>query len=269
MTTDEVKPATPPAAVAGSRVDAGPKTQAGPLGRVDPKQPKAKQPTPRPPLGLATGALLVGVAGLVASLLVLGFIASGIRDQEAFALDVWATPFLHNIQSPAFNALMNGLTTMGSTLIVLPVLLVVGGGLLVVRRYGAFVFLAVSLGGAMLIDAIMKLIFERPRPQLSYANVLPDYSFPSGHAMNGVAFYVAIALILWSVFGRRVGVIAVITASVLAFGIGVSRIYLGYHYLTDVVGGWLAGITWLLIVGAVFRISPNAWHWGRIRAPSA
>jgi undecaprenyl-diphosphatase len=268
MTMDHVKPATPPAGVAGSRVDAGPKTESGPLGRVDPKQPKTKQPTLRPPLGLATGALGVGVAGLVASLIVLGFIANGVRDQEAFALDTWATPFLHGIQSPAFNALMIGLTTMGATLIVLPVLVVVGGGLLVVRRYGAFVFLLIALGGSMLIDSIMKLIFERPRPKLDYATVLPDYSFPSGHAMNGVTFYVAIALILWSVFGRRVGVIATITAAVLAVGIGVSRIYLGYHYLTDVVGGWLAGIMWLLVVGAVFRISPNAWHWGRIRASS-
>jgi undecaprenyl-diphosphatase len=254
---------------AGSRVDAGPKTQSGPLGRVDPKQPKSGQPTPRPPLGLATGALLVGITGLVASLLVLGFIAAGVREQEAFALDTWATPYLHSIQSPTFNALMVGLTTMGATLIVLPVLLVVGGGLLVVRRYGALVFLLIALGGSMLIDAIMKVIFERPRPKLDYAAVLPDYSFPSGHAMNGVTFYVAIALILWSVFGRKVGVIATVTAAVLAFGIGVSRIYLGYHYLTDVVGGWLAGITWLLVVGAVFRLRPSYWTWGsRIRAPA-
>jgi undecaprenyl-diphosphatase len=257
----------PAAGQAGSRVDAGPKTESGPLGRVDPKHPKSHQPTPRPPLGLATGALLVGIAGLVASLLVLGFIADGVHDQEAFALDAWATPFLHNIRSPAFNALMIGLTTMGATLIVLPVMLVVGGGLLVVRRYGALVFLLLALGGSMLIDTIMKLIFERPRPKLDYAAVLPDYSFPSGHAMNGVTMYVAIALVVWSVFGRRVGTIATITAAVLAFGIGVSRIYLGYHYLTDVVGGWLAGITWLLVVGAVFRIRPGAWTWGRrIRA---
>ncbi|HYK94434.1 MAG TPA: phosphatase PAP2 family protein, partial [Candidatus Dormibacteraeota bacterium] len=268
MTTDHAEPATPPASSAGSRVDAGPDTESGPLGRVDPKQPKSStQPTPRPPLGLATGVLVVAAAGLIASLVVLGFIAEGVRDQEVFALDAWATPFLHSIQSPNFNALMNGLTTMGTTLIVLPVLLVVGGGLLVVRRYGAFTFLLVSLGGSMAIDAIMKLIFQRPRPKLDYAAVLPDYSFPSGHAMNGVAFYVAIALILWSVFGRKVGVISLITASVLTFGIGVSRIYLGYHFLTDVVGGWLAGITWLMIVGAVFRLRPSVWTWGRRGRP--
>jgi len=268
MTKADTKPA-PPATSAGSRVDAGPKTQSGPLGRVDPKHPKTGQPTPRPPLGLATGALLIGIAGMVASLVVLGFIANGVRDQEVFALDTWATPFLHSIQSPAFNNLMVGLTTMGAVTIVLPVLVVVGGGLLVVKRYGAFMFLVISLSGSMLIDSVMKLIFERPRPKLDYAAVLPDYSFPSGHAMNGVAFYVAIGLILWSVFGRRVGLLATIVAAVLAFGIGVSRIYLGYHYLTDVVGGWLAGIMWLLIVGAVFRIRPNVWRWGRMPAPQS
>jgi undecaprenyl-diphosphatase len=63
-------------------------------------------------------------------------------------------------------------------------------------------------------------------------------------------------------------VIATITAAVLAFGIGVSRIYLGYHYLTDVVGGWLAGTAWLLIVGAAFRIRPTFWQWGRLRPSS-
>lgn len=266
MTKADVKSATPLAGPAGSRVDAGVKTESGPLGRVDPRHPEIDQPTPRPPLGLATGALLIGIAGMIASLIVLGDIADGVHDQEVFWLDTWATPFLHSIRSPAFNALMVGLTTMGATLIVLPVLVTVGGALLVVRRYGAFLFLVVALGGSMLIDAVMKLIFQRPRPKLDYAAVLPDYSFPSGHAMNGVAFYVAIALIAWSMFGRRVGPLATVVAAVLAFGIGVSRIYLGYHYLTDVVGGWLAGSMWLLVVGAVFRIRPNVWRWGRMRA---
>jgi membrane-associated phospholipid phosphatase len=98
--------------------------------------------------------------------------------------------------------------------------------------------------------------------------VLPDYSFPSGHTMNGVVFYVALAVIAWSIFGRRVGIASIVMASVLAFGIGVSRIYLGFHYLTDVVGGILAGNAWLLIVGAAFRARPTWWRWGQAE-PSA
>jgi undecaprenyl-diphosphatase len=113
----------------------------------------------------------------------------------------------------------------------------------------------------------MKLFFARPRPQLPWANVLPDYSFPSGHTMNAVIFYGALALILWSAFGRRIGLIALVTSSALALGVGVSRVYLGYHYLTDVVGGLLAGIAWLLVVGAAFRARPTWRRWRTARTP--
>ena len=245
----------------GSRADAGTKTESGPLGRVDPKHPAPHGTVPRPPAAVATGTILVGLAGLVASLLIIGTIADGVRDQEVFILDAWATPFLHGIRSPLLDAVMNGLTALGSTVVVLPILLVSLAVLYLKRRYGAMLFLAIALGGSLVIDFTMKLIFERPRPKLDYAAVLPDYSFPSGHAMNGVAFYVSIALVLWTVFGRRVGVVSTIVAVALAIGIGVSRIYLGFHYFTDVLGGWLAGIVWLLIVGAAFRARPNIWPW--------
>lgn len=261
---------TPRVQVAGSRVDAGPKTQSGPLGRVDPPKPAPPGTVPRPPVGIATGALFVGLGALIATLVVFGSIADGVRDQEVFALDTWATPFLHAISSPALDALMNGLTTMGSSYVVLPVFLIAIAALLLRRRYGATLFLSVALSGSLIIDFVMKLIFQRPRPKLDYAAVLPDYSFPSGHSMNGVVFYISIALILWSVFGRRVGVVSTVIAVILAFGIGVSRIYLGYHYLTDVVGGWLAGAVWLLIVGAAFRIRPQVWSWrGRMAVVAA
>jgi len=268
--TAQDRPTAAPVA-AGSRVEAGTKTQAGPLGRIDPKRPDAAPPgsVPRPPVGLATGAVVVGFAGLVASLVVLGSLADGVRDQEVFALDTWATPFLHGISSPGLDAFFTGLTTMGSSYVVFPVFLAAVALLVARRRYGASVFLTVALGGSLAIDFVMKLIFERPRPKLDYAAVLPDYSFPSGHSMNGVVFYVSIALILWSVFGRQVGLISLAIAIALAFGIGVSRIYLGYHYLTDVVGGWLAGVVWLLIVGAAFRIRPKFWRWGDVAPGSS
>jgi undecaprenyl-diphosphatase len=256
---------------AGSRVDAGPNTQSGPLGRIDPKQPKTAPPgaVPRPPVAVATGTVLIGFAGLVAALVVLGSLADGVRDQEVFALDAWATPFLHSIASPITDAIFNTLTAMGSSLVVLPIFLAAVVLLIMRRRYGASLFLSVALGGSLLIDYLMKLVFQRPRPKLDYAAVLPDYSFPSGHSMNGVVFYVSLALILWSVFGRRVGVPALVVAVMLAFGIGISRIFLGYHYLTDVVGGWLAGIVWLLVVGAAFRARPKMWHWGYVEPPTA
>lgn len=253
-------------AAAGSRVDAGTKTRSGPLGRIDPPRPAPAGTVPRPPPAPFSAVVVAGFIGLIAILGVVGSIAEGIREQEVFAMDAWATPFLHGIASPGLDAVMTGITTMGSIYVVLPVYLVATAALIIRRRYGAAGFLSVASGGALLIDFVMKLIFERPRPKLDYAAVLPDYSFPSGHSMNGVVFYVGLALIAWSIFGRRVGVAAVALAAVLALAIGTSRIYLGYHYFTDVVGGWLTGVAWLLIVVAAFRVRPNVWPWRSARA---
>jgi len=214
---------------------------------------------------LATGTLVVGLAGLLAIVLVFAYIADAIHEQEAFALDAWATPFLHSIASPGLNAVMVGLTTMGSSIVVAPILAAVCAYLLYKRRYGAALFITMSLAGALVIDASMKVLFERPRPKLDYAAVLPDYSFPSGHSMNGIVFYVGLALVAWSLYGRRVGLPATIAALILAIGIGTSRIYLGYHYFTDVLGGFLAGAAWLLVVAYAFRVSPKVSPW---RAPS-
>jgi undecaprenyl-diphosphatase len=68
--------------------------------------------------------------------------------------------------------------------------------------------------------------------------------------MNSIVFYVAVALIAWVIWGRRAGLSATVLAIVLALLIGTSRIYLGYHYFTDVVAGLLAGAAWLIIVAA-------------------
>jgi undecaprenyl-diphosphatase len=217
----------------------------------------------RPPLSGATGTVAIGFVGLVAALVVLGSLADAIRDREVFALDTWATPFLHSIASPGLDWFMNTFTALGSSLVVVPVVLVVAVGLAFRRRYGPALFLGVALTGAIAIDSTMKQVFDRPRPKLDYAAVLPDSSFPSGHSMNGVAVYVALAVVAWALLGRRAGVVALALALAIALGIGISRIYLGYHYLTDVVGGFLAGTIWLLVVGGAFRAWPRLWQWGR------
>ena len=248
---------------AGGQVsDTGPTSEAGPLGRVDAASPATPGTVVRPAPGTATMTVVVGFVGLIASLIVLGSIAEAVRAQEVFALDTWATPFLHGIASPGLDALMNALTDIGSSLVIAPILIVVVAWLVWKRRYGAALFLGIATGGSLVLQGTMKLFFARPRPQLPWAKVLPDYSFPSGHTMNAIIFYVALALILWSVSGRRMGLVALTLAVVLVLGVGVSRIYLGYHYLTDVVGGLLAGIAWLLVVGAAFRARPTWWGWG-------
>ena len=246
---------------------AGVTTEAGPLGRLDPAHPAAPATVVRAPLWSATATVVIGLFGLIASLIVLGSVAAGVRSQEIFALDTWATPFLHGIASPGMDTLMSALTTLGSSAVIVPAFAAAVAVLLWRRRRGAALFLAVACAGALVLNGAMKVFFQRPRPVLPWATVLPDYSFPSGHTMNAVVFYVALALVLWSIAGRGPGLLAVAIAAAVAIGVGMSRIYLGYHYLTDVVGGLLAGIAWLLVVGAAFRARPTFRQWRSARMP--
>ena len=232
--------------------------------------------TSRGPLGSPVGTpvrtasitVVGGFFALLACLVVLGSLADSIREKEVSALDTLATPFLHGLASPALDQLMNAATFVGSNLVIPPLFALAVAWLAWLHRPREALFLAIASGGSLVLNEMMKLFFQRPRPQLDWAQVLPDYSFPSGHTMNAIIIYVALALIVWSVFGRRIGVVALVGAIVLALGVGLSRIYLGYHYLTDVVGGLLGGIAWLLVVGAAFNARPGWWHWGGGSSPA-
>ena len=208
------------------------------------------------PIRTASITVIGGFIGLLACLIVLGLLAEAIREQELNALDTFATLFLHGLATPGLDQLMNAATFVGSNLVIPPLFALAVIGVLVLRRPREALFLAIASGGSLVLNETMKLVFARPRPQLSWAHVLPDYSFPSGHTMNSLVFYVALSIVVWSVVGRRAGLASMGAAIALTLLIGVSRIYLGYHYLTDVVGGLLAGAAWLLIVAAAFRAGP-------------
>jgi membrane-associated phospholipid phosphatase len=215
----------------------------------------------------ATAVVILGFVGLLVGLTVFGTLAVAIRGQELAALDSFANPFLHARASPTLDAVMNAATFVGSDFVLLPLMIVTAIGLAWYQRIREALYLVVALVGSIALNGSMKLFFQRPRPKLPWAQVLPDYSFPSGHAMNSMVFFVSIALLAWVLLGRRLGAAAVAIAIALVLLIGTSRIYFGYHYLTDVVGGYAAGLVWILVVGAAFRGGPMLARW-RHRGPS-
>lgn len=201
--------------------------------------------------------LVVGFVAALIGLLVYGFVAVSFSDQEFHALDTFASPFLHSLSSPGLDALMTAITTLGTSPVILLVSVGVIAVLLAQRRRARAAFLATAVIGSVLLDGALKVIVHRARPVLPWAHVQPDYSFPSGHTMNGTVLCLALALLVWVAHGRRAGGIAVIGALALSLAIGFSRVYLGYHYVSDVVGGMAAGIAWILVVALAFEVTPR------------
>ncbi|HEV8403617.1 MAG TPA: phosphatase PAP2 family protein [Candidatus Limnocylindrales bacterium] len=214
---------------------------------------------PKTPDKLGVSQLLLGFVMALVAMLVFAILADQIYNQEAFVLDAVANPFLHSISSPAMDLLMNGITTLGSV----PFVAALFVGSVIFFLYRGYrseaLFLTAAIGGAVLLNSLMKVFVHRPRPALPWAHVLPDYSFPSGHSMNSLVFYLSVALIIRAVYGPRAGSIAVPLALLIALAVGLSRIYLGYHYLSDVVGGFAAGLGWLFIVLIAFEAIPRTW----------
>jgi undecaprenyl-diphosphatase len=131
-----------------------------------------------------------------------------------------------------------GLTALGAVVVV---------ALLRERAWVDLAFFLLAVLGSQLGVALLKAVFERPRPDAGSAVPLPDsFAFPSGHAAAGAASFGAAAVLLAERLpSARARAWLWVGAIVLGVGIGLSRIALGVHYLTDVLAGWCIGLAWL------------------------
>jgi len=118
----------------------------------------------------------------------------------------------------------------------------------------ALYLVVTSIGGG-LVDSAVKIVVNRPRPHFSVplASAMGK-SFPSGHTMSSTVTYGALLLVFLPVFGRRSRWTAIAVTGVLLGAIGLSRLMLGVHYLSDVLGGWVLGLAWLAATTAAFSI---------------
>src|SRR5262245_20156025 len=159
----------------------------------------------------------------------------------------WDVDFAHWLHAHAVSPLVTTfqiLTWAGNVAVLLA--LVVGAVLLLIRR-GSFneaVLLLLVAGGIELLNAALKLVFHRPRPELSYVH-LDTYSFPSGHAAGAAAVYGVLAFLMSRRGGRRRSIVCGVAFVALVGTIGFSRLYLEAHYLSDVLAGVALGLFWL------------------------
>jgi undecaprenyl-diphosphatase len=131
----------------------------------------------------------------------------------------------------------------------------VSGFLLLVRRWRTLALVVGSTLGGTLVNALLKRLFARPRPTVvPHLTEVMTESFPSGHAMLSAIVYLTLgALLAQLVQRRRLKAYLVGVALGLTLLIGLTRVYLGVHYPTDVLGGWMAGLGWALVTALVAR----------------
>jgi undecaprenyl-diphosphatase len=188
---------------------------------------------------LAIGATVLFVVVAV-------FVTTGTTQQSDTAI----LTAIHSHSSPFLDAAVPKLTLAGEPLLVGVIAVMVTVGLLYARRFSSAAIVGCGVLGALALNYVIKQLFERPRPELWERLVTEtSYSFPSGHATASAALALVMVAVLWHTKWRWHGIVL---AAMYMFVVGLTRLYLGVHYPSDVIAGWCVAAVW---VGAVVLLA--------------
>ena len=183
-------------------------------------------------------------------------IADAVGDGGTRAFDEWLLVALRspgNLADPIgpkwFEEMMRDFTAMGSTGVLTLMVITIAGFLTMTRKGHAALFVLASVIGGVLISQSMKWAYARPRPELvPHGAEVYTASFPSGHSMMAAVVYLTLGALLARTLADRPVKVYVLAVAVFAtILVGVSRVYLGVHWPTDVLAGWTLGAAWALI----------------------
>lgn len=221
------------------------------------KRPRLRVPRDRQELLILAGAVLI-----LALIWVFAVLAGKVMEGDTRQFDEWVLGALRQEADPGrvkgpwwLQAGAEDLTALGSPTVLGLTVLAVTGYLFLhgLYRNGLFIFSA-SVGGWVL-NWLLKAAFERTRPDIvPHLREVMSSSFPSGHALTSAAVYLTLGALLMRIAqGRLAKYYCIAIAMFLTFLVGSSRVFLGVHYPTDVIAGWLIGMTWALLCWVVER----------------
>lgn len=204
--------------------------------------------------------LLIGL--VIGAALASGFIklAGEMTEGETQAFDVAFLKALRmdgDLASPLgpgwLLSTMRDLTALGGVTVLTLVAVLAVAFLLTRGRIRQAFYTALATGGGAIFGKILKSLFARERPEVvPHLVEVHSLSFPSGHSMNSAIVYLTLAVMLSRTFeDRRSRIFVIGVAALLVLTIGFTRLYLGVHYPTDVLGGWTVGATWALAMGLI------------------
>lgn len=186
---------------------------------------------------------IIGVISLVA----FSFMAFFVSANKVVQFDSTIITFVQGFENSALTIVMKIFTFIGDTnsVIVLSILVIIFLYVVLKHRVELILFIAAIIGSALL-NQLLKYSFQRARPELHRLIEIDSYSFPSGHAMNAFTVYTIISFLLWRHIPSRTGrTILIIISAIMIITIGISRIYLGVHYPSDIIAGYFASGCWL------------------------
>jgi membrane-associated phospholipid phosphatase len=167
---------------------------------------------------------------------------------EPFGIDLAGSRLAADLRGAPYTVAMRTASLLGSSPAIALQIALVGGAILLVRRDPRpGIWLLAAFTGAWILSNGFKTLLDRPRPEAGLVDAIGT-AFPSGHATQGTAFFLMLAILLAAALPgpwRRPAAAAAIALGVLS---GLSRIYLGVHWLTDVVGGFALGLAWLAVL---------------------
>ncbi|CAH0288520.1 hypothetical protein SRABI96_04192 [Peribacillus sp. Bi96] len=185
----------------------------------------------------------------VFSLIGFSFMAFTISAHEYLKFDREVISFVQGLESPLLTTIMKFFTSIGSTasLIILSLFILFFLYKVLKHRLELVLFCVVMVGSPLL-NLMVKLFFQRARPDLHRLIDIGGYSFPSGHAMNAFSLYGILTFLLWRHITARWGrILLILFSTMMILSIGISRIYLGVHYPSDIIAGYFAGGFWIAV----------------------
>ena len=193
---------------------------------------------------------------VVLCLILFGIICYGVLSYDSLVIDTKVYSFIiNNIMNDGLTPILKAITELGGVAFT-----VLAGVLIFMFCKKNSWFITIDLVGVTLVNQVIKHIIRRPRPNVLRLVEESGYSFPSGHSMVSMAFYgIIIYLVFKNVSNKYLKWILIILLSLLILSIGFSRIYVGVHYFTDVAGGFLLGLAYLIIYINIYnkRIGKN------------
>ncbi|MBP1966657.1 phosphatase PAP2 family protein [Paenibacillus aceris] len=192
-----------------------------------------------------TRALLISLLSAIC----FGVLALLISDKKLDQFDSGIISFVQGLESPALTSIMKFFTFIGGgfPVVVVTIILIFFLYKVLHHRRELILFIWVVIGSVILNESL-KLIFHRARPMIHRIVDANGFSFPSGHSMAAFSLYGVVAFLVWRHIATSLGRgLLILVSIVMIVAIGVSRIYLGVHYPSDVLGGFLASGSWLAV----------------------